>query len=528
MIINEEEYIEHHGVKGQRWGVRRYQNYDGSLTDQGKRHKLLKSFDSQKITKESLKDFSNQYKQLSHVRVSGNTDGKLYSKNGKLVGMINTEQKDDGHVWIQGLEVFGDNQGRGLGTALLDEAVTNLNADRLSVNKNNIKAKRLYDKYGFDIYDQDDTMYYMEISARHSFNSTDVLMHHGVKGQHWGVRNGPPYPLNSNVSISKKSYDKINDIYKKMPSVDRRRVDPDSKDGDDYYPSYNDYVNKTAYNGIKNDGFIIAEKIPKYANVDDTHGIEVGVGVLSKGKGTGTSLVKDMTDWFDKQDDYDTIWWPVDSDNSPSIGLAVKCGFIKDPYGDNYIYAKDEALIKLGIEDHISHHGVKGQHWGVQNGPPYPIGRSGQTLSNGNAKLLKNYNGPAYFVSEKKFEDMHLTPRVPNNYMTKHGFEDSETPRVSFAPTIEQCLAGLSQNLDDKTFYVYEPVDISKCEVYKPNNKAVPDSDITNELWVTNPVDIRPVKKIKITGNKGEDGKEYSYGQDKAILFDDWTFETID
>lgn len=356
MIVNEEEYIEHHGIKGQRWGIRRYQNPDGSLTEQGKRHQLLKSFDSQKITKESLKDFSNQYKQLSHVRISNNTDGKLYSKNGKLVGMINTEQKDDGHVWIQGLEVFGDNQGRGLGTALLDEAVTNLNADRLSVNKNNIKAKRLYDKYGFDTYDQDDTMYYMEISARHSFNSNDCF---------------------------------------------------------------------------------------------------------------------DLTDV-------------------------------------------------------LSHHGIKGQCWGVQNGPPYPIGRSGQTLSNGNAKLLKNYKGPAYFVSEKKFEDTHLTPRVPNNYMTKHGFEDSETPRVSFAPTIEQCLAGLSQNLDDKTFYVYEPVDISKCEVYKPNNKAVPDSDITNELWVTNPVDIRPVKKIKITGNKGEDGKEYSYGQDKAILFDDWTFEAVD
>lgn len=24
------------------------------------------------------------------------------------------------------------------------------------------------------------------------------LMHHGIKGQHWGVRNGPPYPLDSN------------------------------------------------------------------------------------------------------------------------------------------------------------------------------------------------------------------------------------------------------------------------------------------------------------------------------------------
>ena len=32
------DYLCHHGVKGQKWGVRRYQNKDGSLTPQGKRH----------------------------------------------------------------------------------------------------------------------------------------------------------------------------------------------------------------------------------------------------------------------------------------------------------------------------------------------------------------------------------------------------------------------------------------------------------------------------------------------------------
>lgn len=30
-------YLEHHGILGQKWGVRRYQNSDGSLTDAGKR-----------------------------------------------------------------------------------------------------------------------------------------------------------------------------------------------------------------------------------------------------------------------------------------------------------------------------------------------------------------------------------------------------------------------------------------------------------------------------------------------------------
>lgn len=30
-------YLTHHGIKGQRWGVRRYQNPDGTLTEDGKK-----------------------------------------------------------------------------------------------------------------------------------------------------------------------------------------------------------------------------------------------------------------------------------------------------------------------------------------------------------------------------------------------------------------------------------------------------------------------------------------------------------
>lgn len=34
------DYLMHHGIKGMRWGVRRYQNKDGSLTNAGKKHVL--------------------------------------------------------------------------------------------------------------------------------------------------------------------------------------------------------------------------------------------------------------------------------------------------------------------------------------------------------------------------------------------------------------------------------------------------------------------------------------------------------
>lgn len=36
MVCYDSTYIAHHGIKGQKWGVRRYQNPDGSLTDAGR------------------------------------------------------------------------------------------------------------------------------------------------------------------------------------------------------------------------------------------------------------------------------------------------------------------------------------------------------------------------------------------------------------------------------------------------------------------------------------------------------------
>lgn len=41
-IVQEDDYLEHHGIKGQKWGIRRYQNADGTLTEAGKRHYDIK------------------------------------------------------------------------------------------------------------------------------------------------------------------------------------------------------------------------------------------------------------------------------------------------------------------------------------------------------------------------------------------------------------------------------------------------------------------------------------------------------
>ena len=63
MIKDYELY--HHGIKGMKWGVRRYQNTDGSLTNAGKKraeHKLNKLFEKSDKAISKYKSYDRQYK----------------------------------------------------------------------------------------------------------------------------------------------------------------------------------------------------------------------------------------------------------------------------------------------------------------------------------------------------------------------------------------------------------------------------------------------------------------------------------
>ena len=80
-------YLYHHGIKGQKWGIRRYQNADGSLTAEGKAKKKEKRKSASEVCSKGRKAASAAMSKIRTIAlkvfIADTVDSMMFGGAGK-------------------------------------------------------------------------------------------------------------------------------------------------------------------------------------------------------------------------------------------------------------------------------------------------------------------------------------------------------------------------------------------------------------------------------------------------------------
>lgn len=92
--MTQEDYLAHHGILGQKWGVRRYQNYDGSLTALGRKHRGL----GEKGAKSAVSDVKKLIKNAQKAGAKRRAERAVKREEDKAAKKIQDHERLKQHV----------------------------------------------------------------------------------------------------------------------------------------------------------------------------------------------------------------------------------------------------------------------------------------------------------------------------------------------------------------------------------------------------------------------------------------------
>ena len=169
-------YIKHHGVKGMKWGVRRYQNKDGSLTAEGKKNYADSIADTKTYTKNGVEVTLRKQPTPLIARVVGKlsksaetnaarSDFINVTVDGNKVGDLQLYKESPKSLNVVWVSIDSKHGGQGYGQAVMRAVVDhakkqNLDTVTLEVPGISPNARHIYESLGFKakglITDEDD------------------------------------------------------------------------------------------------------------------------------------------------------------------------------------------------------------------------------------------------------------------------------------------------------------------------------------------------------------------------------------
>ena len=178
--------------------------------------------------------------------------------------------------------------------------------------------------------------------------TSNDLYHHGVLGQKWGRKNGPPYPLGASdhsaaekkagwrksLSNSTRKSPEDFDPYKAMDKIDRSLSKKEKSLLGVGNNNSNIPVEKFFFNKELSAYLIVTDYHGKYKDEHPIDGKIIGIAANKKVRGTGATdkLISDAKKYYKK----DKLVAEIDKNNIASRKLFERNGFKKET-SDDYI-----------------------------------------------------------------------------------------------------------------------------------------------------------------------------------------------
>lgn len=214
--------LKHYGIKGQKWGRRRYQNKDGSLTPEGRERYSDSIADTKVYTKKGVAVTLRHQptplisKIIGKLSKSAQTNAARsdfvnITVDGKKVGDLQLYKESPKSINVVWVSIDQKYEGNGYGSTVMRAVADHArkqNMDRVTLEVPGISpnARHIYESIGFKaagkVSDEDDawgglTAMVLDLTEERRVKhyalggdemNADELKHYGIKGQKWGRR----------------------------------------------------------------------------------------------------------------------------------------------------------------------------------------------------------------------------------------------------------------------------------------------------------------------------------------------------